>query len=259
MRFRLNLIFVFFCFGLFAGCATPPDVKQASSNVSAAIDELDHAIVNFQNLYVAEVEKTRQELAKAYVARAVSLKIQSLAIDAGKPPPGVSHHGLIGLSREIEGGEDSARRVVAAIIRLKPKTDADAAKALKERNSDIAQALRRQAKEFRKHEYSKETAEEFELKADDLERVATRTQDKMMDDMLESIVSLAQMKRDIPSDLSDLRSTIQFLGMTHDAVHAWIMADVTVSGEDVGEMLIKHEKTLWPSPPSPESNGGGSS
>lgn len=248
-----------------SGCATSQQSKEASAQVTAALTELRGATRSFRDLYVAEIERIRVDYANAAVARAVRLRVQEISASFQDSAwlQVFSDSGLITLSREIEEAQDAARGLVAGVssIQLKTEQSGDSALAsLREQQSSALGVSADRIRQLARTHSGTAVGRRMEEQAARLDRVAERSReiDPIMDSYLISILELGGMKADTRTNLRELEDLIEVLRATHSVINDWIATDVTVSGEAVGQLLLKHESELFP-PAEPGSSGAGPS
>ena len=230
-----------------AGCFASPDAKQASTTMTAAIDEYSQNIQAFQNLWVAEIEKTQNDLGKAIIARTVRLKVTELSGADGQFSAEwrtkFQKQGLISLSEEIEGAQNQARAYVSELRQTKLGKDETAMSHLDTMLSQNAGALLTSANAIKAS--SPQTARELEQFAAFLTSSNGAT---IQDDFIRAhslaILSWGAAKQEIPANLANLQNVVKALRTTHATVDAWIQTDVSVSGEQIGQLVVDHQKVL---------------
>lgn len=229
-----------------AGCVSSPEVKLASAQMTAALEELDEGLTLFRDLHIAEIEKTRADIGSAIVARAVANKINELSgnLEDDEWQEKFKKQGLIALSKEIEEAQDIARILVNQVSRITLKRDEVAAVKLDELLSKQVKMLRVSAEALRQNKQERE-ARELEEKAVELEEHAPPlVQDPMIGAYLKAILELGAMKAEVPQNLENLETLVKMLRKTHAVIDEWIMTDVTVSGAQVGQLVVRHAKEL---------------
>lgn len=228
------------------GCASSPDVKMASTRMTQALGELQGSISAFQRLYLSEIEKTRDEIGAAIVARSVRGRIAELSQSFDEPEwrEKFQRHGLIALSEEIEATQDSALRMVRLVASERPEGEETGAAALERIALGQAQNLRTSAEALRQSGLETE-AVELERRAAEIEADAgTLFRDPINQAYFEALLELGASQAEIPQNLAQLKALVRVLQQTHAVVHDWVMTDVSVSGEEVAGLLEKHAATL---------------
>jgi hypothetical protein len=228
----------------FVGCASSPEVKLASTKMTAALAELDEGIRLFRNRYIAEIERTRTDIGDAMVARMVRNRIERLSVKLEDPEwrERFRNRGLIDLSREIEDTQDTARALVDVVSAIRLRRGETAALRLNELLSRQAKALRKSAEILRQSNQER-AAEELETRAAALEKnTRALTEDKRIAVYLEAIIELGAMKAEVPQNLKNLETLVKMLRETHAIIDEWVMTDVIVSGAQVGQLLVEHAR-----------------
>ena len=228
------------------GCASSPDVKVASSQMSQALDEYEHNLLSFRDAWMAEIDKTRVELGNALVARAVKYRIEQLSQESN----GFSNatwqkefkkRGMIALSEEIESTQEAARRYVRRLLdtNLEDKSVSDVLSELNQENKSALLALadmlesNKPAKARRVREY----ANSLDMRNEIIE-------DSMVRSYAAQILEWGALKKEIPENLGNLQQVVAALKTTHTTVDNWIQTDVKVSGQQIAEMVETHAKFL---------------
>jgi len=228
-----KLILVVCCL-LFISCAASNEVKQASSQVEVALTSLREAQGDLRNLYLRELEETRQLVGRAIVADAVVRKVNTLSKEELKGD-------LISISKAVKSQRDAYQFLVNEIMQTKPKKDEKAKDVVKAIFDDKrVKALRRVAKTF-KAEGNTASAIKLIERAEKLETASKDVKD--FGDMV-VIVQLEQAQADVRRGMKDLDDYLQFLQMIHSQVNEWITTDVTVKGEDVAALVEKHAAVI---------------
>ncbi|MCB9729787.1 MAG: hypothetical protein H6744_15110 [Deltaproteobacteria bacterium] len=235
--------FVLLCALVLAqGCAsTSSDIKQASAELTATLGAVDAAALEFQALYLAEIQRTRADLQDAYVARAVRLRTRALSGELDGPAweARLREHGLLAVAEEIEATEASARELVRRVakVELTGEEPADAA---------LGGLFGAQAAELRKAAAGLRAAG-LAGQADALEARAARLESERPELLADSrarsyllgLVELNTMAARTPARLADLRAAVEYLRTVHEVVDGWIQADVTPSGAALGEVFAR--------------------
>lgn len=231
---------------LSACASTSSDVKQASGQLTAALGAMDGAVLDFQSLYLAEIQRTRADLQDAYVARAVRLRARALSGELDGPAweAKLRSHGLLAVAEEIEASEAAARGLVGRVAQMTLAEGETAEAALGTLYGGQAAALRTSAAALREKGLTA-AADQLDARAAQLE--AERPDllgDPLAMGTLKALVELNTMARDLPLRLEDLRAAVAYLGATHAVVDGWIQADVRPSGEALGQLFDKHGESL---------------
>lgn len=211
---------------LLAGCAATTEVKQASSEVGAALEELQASRKLFQTSYLLELDEIKGLVISSILADAVNREIE-LMVDEEFDGD------LIQLSDSIKNERDAAQSRVKLVLNRFPPEDLDSdhedfvlaalrsavpglrrtAKIYEERNPELAKSLRRRA-DLLENDPSAGVHEE-ELEA------------------LMTLVELEATKISIKKGLKDLGDYVTLLEMIHNQVNEWVVTDVKVKGEDL--------------------------
>lgn len=230
-----------------SACAsTTSDVKRASGQLTAALGAMDGAVLDFQALYSAEIQRTRADLQDAYIARAVRLRARTLSgeLDGAAWEAKLQRHGLLAVAEEIEASEAAARGLVARVAQVTLAEGETAEAALGNLYGGQAAALQASAAALREKGLNA-AADQLDARA---ARLETERPDLLGDPLamgyLKALVELNTMARDLPLRLEDLRAVVDYLAATHAVVDGWIQADVTPSGEALGELFDKHGERL---------------
>ncbi|MEZ4267468.1 MAG: hypothetical protein R3F39_13905 [Myxococcota bacterium] len=230
-----------------SACATTSsDVKQASGQLTAALSAMDGAVLDFQALYLAEIQQTRTDLQDAYIARAVRLRTRALSSELDGPAweAKLRARGLLAVAEEIEASENAARELVGRVATMTLAEGQTAEAALGDLYGGQAAALRTSAAALREKGLTA-AADALDARAAQLE--AARPDllgDPLATGYLKALVELSTMARDLPLRLEDLRAAVDYLAATHGVVDGWIQADVKPSGEALGELFDKHGEQL---------------
>lgn len=215
---------------LLVGCASTPEVKQASAQVGVALAELDKAQAEVRDVYVRELEETRQIAGRAIVADAVVDKVGEMSEEE-------INGDLIALSTAIAAERQAFRALVDEILALGPGEA--------EESRDVVDAFfQGRISELRRlaagDVVDPATAAELRQAADKLEQ---NQQEEYYDDMV-NLVELAKTQQDVRTAISDLADYVALLRIIHAQVNEWITTDVTVKGDQVADLIVKAEKTF---------------
>lgn len=243
-HWRRNLLLVAAML-LVIGCVSSPEVKLASSQMTQAIDEYGQNIMRYRDLWVAEIDKTLDDLSRALVVRAVKQRIETLSTQSKNFSNAhwrkqFQQKGMIALSEEIEDTQDAARIYIRKLMKYKV-------------NEAAVQAG---IGEFNKRIYDQgiealEMMENTGVTEIEIQkaRAAINAQKLMLaDPIIESygqqIIEWKALKQEVPLNLKNLENVIQALKTTHQTVDGWIQTDVNASGEQVGQLVVKHAGML---------------
>ena len=235
-----------------SACSTSPDVKLTSANALATTAVLGKAVTAFQDLYLGEIDKARSEVGKAFVSRAVRQEITALSTHFGEPEwtNQFKAKGLIAVSERIEQTEDRARALVREVMQLTPSADEVPQAALLNFFSKQIVSMRISAEELRKSGRT-QSADDLETLAKSREQIGNRVfADPRMESYLQVLVELGAMRSETPKNLEQLTKIVTFLQETQGEIHKALMADITLSGKDVGQFVLSHANQLGLSAPA---------
>ena len=235
-----------------SACSASPEVKLTSANVLATTEELGKAVTTFQDLYLAEIDKTRSEVGKAVVSRAVRQEITALSTHFGETnwTNQFKAKGLIAVSERIEQTEDRARALVREVMQLTPQEAQDPQAALVDFFGKQTASMRASAAELRKNGQT-QSADYLDSLAQSREQMDSHVSiDPRMQSYLKVLVELGAMRREMPKNLERLTQVVTFLENTQRVIHKALMTDVTLSGKDVGDFVVSHANQLGLSAPA---------
>jgi hypothetical protein len=216
-----------------AGCAAPPEVREASIEVGEALEELRHAQRDFGSAFLEEIEAVRKLIARAIVSDAVNARIAGMV--------GQAFDGdLIGLSAAMRHERDAALQRVGLVTAKAPPVGADAdfeAHVLDTLKS-IAPGLRRTAELIESE--APERAAELRAQADRLESDPNAGISDAELGALADLVLLEATGVAVREGLGDLEDYLRFLQLVHRQVDAWLAADVKVEGERLARLIDEH-------------------
>lgn len=226
------------------GCVTSPEVKMASSQMTQAIAEYEQNIVRFQDNWIAEIDKTLDDLGKALVMRAVKMRIDTIAMHSDNFSNDhwnkqFRQMGMIPLSEEIESTQEAARNYVQKLMKYKLDQAAMEAGIKKANKTFVDDAMA--GLQLLKDKISEE---EFNATREMLESQKTMASDSTIESYGQQILEWRALKQDIPGNLKNLENVIHALKTTHHTVDAWVQTDVKVSGKEVGDLVVKHADML---------------
>jgi len=226
------------------GCVSSPEVKMASSQMTQAINEYEQNLLRFRDLWISEIDKTLEDLGRALVVRAVKKRIETISIESKDFTSEqwrnqFREKGMITLSEEIESTQESARNYVQKLMRY--ELDQAAMEAgIKEVNKIIIA----DAVEGLMLLKGKMAEEKFQAEMEKLEAQKTMAPDPIIESYGQQIIEWRALKKEIPGNLKNLENVIKALKTTHQVVDGWIQTDVNFSGEEVGNLMVKHAETL---------------
>jgi hypothetical protein len=218
-----------------AGCATSPEVKKASTQMTAALTAMDQAKLDFKKVLLAEIDATRDQVARTMVARAVRQRLDETAARLGEEGD------LVGLSDQIDAVAQEIGQVAATFekVTIKPAPSHD------EIDAAITDVLDKRVKDLDKA---------IELLKDSPGVVAQLRRSREVSLSwgqpgsvvrldLETFVRLAGIRATV-SDvlLVQLENHLQALRQVQAVADSWIQTDVTVDGKQVADVVIQAKK-----------------
>ncbi|MFQ5548952.1 MAG: hypothetical protein ACE5FV_11720 [Woeseia sp.] len=232
---------------LLAGCVSSPEVKLASAAMTNAINEYDKNVAVFEQAWIAEIDRVRSDLGQAIVARTVKRRIDELSggFDDADWQRQFKDHGLVTLSAQIEEARRAASNMVAIVSRRVPASDQSGADVLQVIAGEQAGGLRASANAIA--DLDPDAAAELMRRADELERAAGAGGlfgDDLSDSLAVALLEWNAARAEIPVNLRNLKNLVAVLRETHAVVDAWIMTDVTVSGEEVARLFVRSSALL---------------
>jgi len=242
-----------------SACSTSPEVKLASTNILATTEELGNAVTAFQDLYLTEIDKTRTEIEKAFVARAVRNSITTLSEGFDKPEwsDQFRERGLIAVSQAVERAEENSRSLVRNVRDRVPRqgeTTEEILSAVGDRQLEKLKVSARALRETGSTEAAAKLEAAIEAKlAERKKNAAVVSSDPIMQGYLQALLELAALRKAIPANLADLDAIVNFLHDTHGFVHSALVTDVKLSGKDLGDFVASHAQQLHLAPTA----GGG--
>jgi hypothetical protein len=244
-------------------CSANPQVKIASTEFTAALGELRTASRDFRSVYTAEIQKTRDDLQNAIVARALRLRVEQISEDLDERDSEFASRGLISLAEELAQTEEEYRKltelVASVTLRREDRPEGGVERALEAQ----AAAARTTAEQLRG--LNPAAAEELENRARELEerRNLDFLEDARIGAYIDALLELGAAASEAGANLRQLDALIRVLQETHSVIHAWIMTDVSVSGEQLADLFEEHAEALGltlgadPDDPSSPSGDGG--
>lgn len=224
-----------FVVGLFfSGFVSATEVKEASSQLGVALEQLQKAQLSFETVYVNELQEVRELAARAIVNDAVVKKVgqlKQLEVDGD----------LIEISEEISSERAAYRQLVDAVLSAQPP-DAD-----KSDEDVVVEVLLARVKALRgaadglEEAGMKDSADELRAEAEALEENPKVFE--QFDDMV-NIVVLASTQNDVSEALKDLQQVTSFLQMIHSTVNEWIVTDSSLKGKDLAQVILNAEKAF---------------
>lgn len=234
------------CALLFAGCASSPEVKQASGDVGLALAALDDAREDFRDVFLRELDATQELVARAIVADAVVRVVEGLAAEE-------IDGNLIVISAAIRDERQAYQNLTAAVMRTRPRTSETPGEVVARVLAGKAVDLRASA-DLLEAAGSGEAAAVLRIRADELEDGEAGI--PQFGDM-ETLVILTVAKADVRQGARELGAYVDLMQLVHAQVHEWIVTDVTVRGDRVAALIDEHAATLGLSEPVAPDAGGG--
>ena len=220
------------CALLLAGCASSPEVKQASGDVGLALAALGEAQEDYRDIFLRELDDTQELVARAIIADAVLRKVKSLSAEEAQG-------NLIFISREMQIERDAYRDLTEAIMRTRPKADEDPEAA-------VQRVLDRKAADLRAAAAALEAVGDTASAAIVRERAERWRLGSELDQYsdLVTLVILQIARGDVRRGSDELGAYVDLMQLVHAQVHEWITTDVTVRGDQVAALIDRHATTL---------------
>jgi hypothetical protein len=218
---------------LLYGCTTQHTVKQASTEMTGTLVDLKQAQRDLQRLYLAEIDKTILLVQQSIISNRVQQTIKGLQQEEEEGD-------LLGISEKIYERRRSSQVMLDEFsnwVQDNLGDDDDASDKVIEFVSEVSKRYRRQAD--RLESTSPELASELREKADTIE-----TLDPDTETGLATLVELYRAEEVASKRLGDLKTYLSVLAAIHETIDEWIQTEVTVSGEDVANLVQKHSSTL---------------
>ncbi|MFQ6004857.1 MAG: hypothetical protein ACE5OQ_05070 [Woeseia sp.] len=232
---------------MLSGCVASPEVKLASAEMTNAINEYDKNVSLFEQAWLAEIDRVRSDLAEAIVARAVKRHIDELSGSLDEPDwqRKFKAHGLVTLSEQIEQARRSAAAMVTIVSRRTPGANQSGDELLQIIAGEQAGGLRASASAIAAADPG--AAAELRRRAGELDEAAGAGGlfgDALSDGLAIALLEWNAARAEIPVNLGNLKNLVAVLRETHAVVDAWIMTDVTVSGEEVARLFVRSSALL---------------
>lgn len=227
-----------------AACSANPQVKIASTEFTAALGELRTASRDFRSAYTGEIQKTRDEIQNAIVARAVRLRVERISERLDERESEFAARGLISLADTLAQTEEEYRKLAELVASVTLKRD-ERPEGGVQRVLDAQVAAARTFAE-RLRPLNPAAAEELEKRARELEekRNLDFLDDAKIDAYVVALLDLGAAADEAGTNLRQLDALVRVLQETHSVIHEWIMTDVKVSGEQLANLFQKHAGTL---------------
>ncbi len=222
------------CCGLAVGCASTPEVKQASASIGVSLAAVQGAQEEFRDAFIQELQEVRLLIGRSIVSSAVVATVEGLADqeNAGN---------LIAISSAIKAERDAYRSFVDLLLAAEPGLDDDPSATVQGVFDGQIEALRTSADALERASPQSESVAALRRRADELESGGWGQE--QFGDMV-SLVTLAQTQRAVREGIDDLQSNVAFLQLIHATTHEWVTSDVTVDGADMAALIerLKSER-----------------
>ena len=249
-------------------CSANPQVKIASTEFTGALSELRTASRDFRSVYTGEIQKTRDQIQNAIVARAIRLRVEQISEQLDDRDSEFAARGLISLADELAQTEEEYGKLAELVASVTLKRDERPEGGVR-RVLDVQVAAARTFAE-RLRPLSPAAAEELENRARELEEKKNLDflEDPKIDAYVDALLELGAAAEEAGANLRQLDVLVRVLQETHSVIHGWIMTDVKVSGEQLANLFQEHAGTLGltpgdapadPSSPGAASGGEGGS
>lgn len=235
-------------------CVSSPETKIASSQVGAALTTYSQSLQQFEGAWVDEIDLLIDDVAAAIVAHATVRRVDTLAAQTENFSntdwrQEVADRGLVSLSREI----DAERDRVQALLRLLDQLHVDVVQ-LESQELTPAERRERIVTRYRANVVESMATLDALIAAESNDQLRAELQRAKNNAVLEStqgpfvadpesmalyeiIVSLQAMRAAIPADMRNLTALVSAVRTAHESVDRWIQTDVTVPGEDLGQLV----------------------
>ena len=220
------------CALLVAGCASSPEVKQASGDVTLALAALSEAQEDFRDIYLRELDETQDLVARAIVADAVTRVVESLSAEE-------IEGNLIVISEAMRIERQAFQDLTEAVMRTRPKADEDPADA-------VDRVLDRKAADLRAAARALDDAgltESADALRERAERLKAGAELPQHFDLV-VLATLQIAKGDVRRGSDELGAYLDVMQLVHAQVNEWIATDVTVRGDQVAALIDEHAATL---------------
>jgi len=220
------------CALLFAGCASSPEVKQASGDVTLALAALSEAQEDFRDIYLRELDETQDLVARAIVADAVTQVVESLSAEE-------IEGNLIAISEAMRIERQGFQNLTAAVMRTRPKADEDPEAVMQRVYDRKAADLRAAARALD----AAGSTEQAAVLREQSERWKAGAELPQHSDLV--VLAILQIARgDVRRGSDELGAYLDVMQLVHAQVNEWIATDVTVRGDQVAALIDRHAATL---------------
>ena len=224
------------------GCVTSAETKLASSQMKVAIGDYSRNVREFQQAWIAEIDRAIEDMSDALVKRSVSGMVEKMS-QKGDWSDDFDEKGLIELSRQIEAEQKRARGFVALLQKADLKGDPKTilsdleANALKARDALVKRYEKKAEKGGEEGKKARENAKK-------LKEAHLLQGDSVTRSYATQILEWRKLRKAIPGDMKDLRNVIAALEIAHSTVDQWIQTDVSAPGRDVGALVTAWDVAL---------------
>ena len=225
--------FVIFAALLLSGCVATTEVKEASSQVGVALNQLAVSKNSFQDVYLSELQEVRDIAAAAIESQSVVDSVEDLKQQEIRGD-------LIEISRNISSDRKATRQLAAEVMAISVGVDQDTDKVLAEFFKKKIDALRKTAK-ISEDAGNTVSSQELRAEADALEKQTNGEDTSNLYKDLNDLLMLSQAEKVVANSLKEFDQYIQFLKLVHTGLDDWISTDVTVNGSNIANLLIKAE------------------
>lgn len=225
--------FVIFAALLLSGCVATTEVKEASSQVGVALNQLAVSKNSFQDVYLSELQEVRDIAAAAIESQSVVDSVEDLKQQEIRGD-------LIEISRNISSDRKATRQLVAEVMAISVGVDQDTDKVLAELFEKRIDALRSTAKIF-EDAGNTISSRELRAEADALEKQTNGEDTSDLYNDLNDLLMISKTEKVVTNSLKEFDQYIQFLKLVHTGLDDWISTDVTVNGSNIANLLIKAE------------------
>ena len=220
------------CALFLAGCASSPEVKQASGDVTLALAALSEAQEDFRDIYLRELDETQELVARAIVANAVAEVVKSLSEEEARGD-------LIAISEAMRIERQGFQSLTAAVMRTRPKADEDPELAVQRVYDRKAADLRAAARALD----AAGSTEQAAVLREQSERWKAGAELPQHSDLV--VLAILQIARgDVRRGSDQLGAYLDVMQLVHAQVDEWIATDVTVKGDQVAALIDKYSTTL---------------
>jgi hypothetical protein len=226
MKANLRRGFVVIIILSLTGCAATSEVKQASSEVGAALGELQASGKAFQTSYLLELGEIQRLVISSILADAVNREIE-LMVDEEFDGD------LIQLSDSIKNERYAAQSRVKLVLNKLPPEDRDS-----DHEDFVLAALRSAAPPLRSRAkiYEERNPKLARILRDEADLLENDPSAGVHEEELEALMTLVELEGtriSIKEGLKDLGDYVTLLEMIHNQVNEWVVTDVKVKGEDL--------------------------